>query len=62
MKKIKKGCKKWPVINTRHCPKKKKIKRERERERERESNLKEYGKKLYKIGLKKTRKERRKRI
>ena len=58
MKKIKKGCKKWPVINTRHCPKKKKIKRERERE----SNLKEYGKKLYKIGLKKTRKERRKRI
>lgn len=34
----------------------------KKRERERESNLKEYGKKLYKIGLKKTRKERRKRI
>ena len=35
---------------------------EKNKKRDRESNLKEYGKNLYKIRLKKTRKERRKRI
>lgn len=35
---------------------------EKNKKRDRESNLKEYGKNLYKIRLKKTRKEKRKRI